>query len=66
MKVREQVVRLAILFTVVVAGALSVRAYFVPTRYKDVELNRQATLDRELQRPVRFAGALALPYTRKY
>jgi hypothetical protein len=56
---REQVARLGVLFAVLVIALLPGRTYLIPTRFKDVELHRQATVDRELQRPVRFAGAVS-------
>lgn len=54
----EQVGRLLIAFTLVIGGALTVRA-FLPAKFKQVAANQALAAQREAARPVKYAGSLA-------
>ncbi|HSB72919.1 MAG TPA: hypothetical protein VLH58_03355 [Candidatus Methylomirabilis sp.] len=58
MKIPEQVQRLAVVVLVVLVGALVVRFVLVPRSLVAMDLHRESTVQREVARPVNFAGSL--------
>ena len=55
----EQITRLGLVAVLGLTAVLSVRAFVVPQRFKDVPLNHALTIEREKARGVKFAGASA-------
>jgi hypothetical protein len=59
MRLHDQVIRLAILFAVAIAGLLVLRQSFVPATFGQLGHYRAAALDSAAARPIRFAGLQA-------
>ena len=59
MKIPEQLQRLAIVIGVIVAGVLVTRFAIIPRSLIDRNMHRAATVQREIAKPVRFAGSTA-------
>ena len=57
MRIPEQVKRLAVVIGVIVAGVLVTRFYVIPRSLVSTELHRSTTVERELAKPVKFAGS---------
>lgn len=56
MKIPEQVKRLLVVNAVLIGTALAVRFYVIPHDLVSTEVHRSSTIDRELAKPVKFAG----------
>lgn len=56
MRIPEQVTRLLIVNGVLVAAALALRFYVIPPALVSTEIHRATTVERELAKPVKFAG----------
>ena len=56
MRIPEQVKRLLVVNGVLVSAALAIRFYVIPTDLVSTGIHRSATVERELAKPVRFAG----------
>jgi hypothetical protein len=59
MRLPEQVTRLALVAGVLVVAVLGVRFAVIPRSLVSAELHRRDTVDREVARPVKFAGSQA-------
>ena len=57
MRVPEQVKRLAVVIAVIGVGVLVTRFYAIPRSLVSNELHRSSTVQRELAKPVKFAGS---------
>jgi len=57
MKIPEQVKRLALVIAVIVTGVLVTRFYVIPRSLVSTEFHRSSTVERELAKPVKFAGS---------
>jgi DnaJ-class molecular chaperone len=58
-RVPDALLRLVFMFAVVVGGALVVVKFVIPPHMKDTEIQWADTIEREIARPVAFAGAVA-------
>lgn len=56
MRLPEQVKRLVVVNGVLVAGALTMRFYVIPEDVVSTSVHRSTTVERELAKPVKFAG----------
>lgn len=56
MKIPEQVKRLLVVNAVLVGAALAIRFYVIPKDLVSTEVHRSSTIERELAKPVKFAG----------
>lgn len=56
MRIPEQVTRLVFVNAVLITGALTVRFYVLPREMVSTEIFHASTVERELARPVKFAG----------
>lgn len=56
MKIPEQVKRLLVVNAVLIGAALTVRFYVIPHDVVSTEVHRSTTVERELAKPVKFAG----------
>jgi hypothetical protein len=56
-RIPEQAIRLFLVFGLLAATVVVVRAFVVPARMKRMDLNRARTVEREMAKPMRFAGA---------
>ncbi len=59
MRVREQAARLGLLVAVLAVTVLAVRFAIIPRSLVDSDVHRAAAVEREMSRPVKFAGAAA-------
>lgn len=57
MKVPEQIRRLAVVVGVIILGALAVRFVIIPRSLVAMDLHRESAVQRELVKPVKFAGS---------
>ncbi|HWU36277.1 MAG TPA: hypothetical protein VN203_01450 [Candidatus Acidoferrum sp.] len=57
MKIPEQIQRLAVVVGAIIVGALLVRFVIVPRSLVAMDLHRDATVQREQVRPIKFAGS---------
>lgn len=55
-RIPEQLVRIVVVFAVLIAAGLGVRALLVPAELKDTALQQEAAVGREAGRPVRYGG----------
>jgi hypothetical protein len=58
-KIPEQVRRLALVIAIIVAGVVTTRFVLLPRTLVDSRLNQAAAVQREMAKPVSFAGATA-------
>jgi hypothetical protein len=58
-RIPEQVKRLAIVIGSLVVAALIVRFYIIPPKFTDRDQHRASTVEREIAKPVKFAGSRA-------
>lgn len=56
MRIPEQVRRLVVVNAVLIGTALTVRFYVIPRDLVSTEVHRSSTVERELAKPVKFAG----------
>lgn len=59
MRIPEQVKRLALVIGIIVAGVLVTRFVAIPRSLIDRSMHKAATVQREIAKPVRFAGSTA-------
>jgi hypothetical protein len=58
-KLPEQITRLAVVFGVFITLIVVVRVFILPAELKETGINRKSAIERELAKPVRYAGAHA-------
>ena len=56
MRIPEQVTRLSVVIGIIVTGVLTMRFYVIPRDLVSTDLHRSSTVERELAKPVKFAG----------
>lgn len=56
-RIPEQLKRLSIVFAIIVIGVLVVRYYIVPPSLVETRLHRESTMQREISKEIKFAGA---------
>ncbi len=59
MRIPEQIQRLAIVTAVIIGGVLLVRFVLIPPSLISDDLHRSSTIQRELAKPIKFAGSTA-------
>lgn len=57
MRVPEQVTRIVAVMAVLAIGAVALRFYVIPRSYFSRSLHRQSTVEREVAKPIKFAGS---------
>lgn len=58
-RIPEQIRRLGVVLVLLVVGVVAFRYYIIPPRLVETSLHRQSTVEREVSKPVRYAGATA-------